>query len=137
MCREQGVRLSLAEIKKRVDCGHEVLLDNRCDDARAAVAACPSTSSHTRPQLRENDGAFVAVERADSNGWCDICRGGQEKTVYAPTVGDVDVILKRLDDVTFACPVWREGVRDCGGRAGAGDGSWRGGGGGGPRRPGV
>jgi hypothetical protein len=29
-----------------------------------------------RPQLREGDDAFVAVERADlGTGWCRICRG--------------------------------------------------------------
>ena len=91
------------------------------------LRACPSTSSHTRPQLREDDGAFVAVERTDSNGWCDIRRGGQEKAMYGsdefpPTVGDVDV--KGLDDETFLCPVWREG--DCG--AGTGEGELEGGG---------
>ena len=84
------------------------------------LRACPSTSSHTRPQLREHDDAFVAVERADSNGWCRIRRGGLEKTVYSfpSTVGDVDV--KRLNDQKFACPVWREG--DCGAGAGEGGG---------------
>ena len=64
---------------------------NQChygsDNARAAVAApplfgvllraCPSTSSHTRPQLPEHYGAFVAVALSDGNGWCIICRGGQ------------------------------------------------------------
>ena len=69
-----------------------------------------------RPQLREGDDAFVAVERADSNGWCNICRGGQEKCVYSfpDTVGDVDV--KGLDDQKFSSSVWRGG--DCGGGAG-------------------
>ena len=90
------------------------------------LRACPSTSSHTRPQLREDDGAFVAVERADSNGWFRIRRGGQEKCIYSsgfpPTVGDVDV--KGSGNTAFMCPVWREG--GCG--AGAGGGSWRGGG---------
>jgi len=84
------------------------------------LRACPSTSSHTRPQLREHDDAFVAVARSDSNGWCIICRGGQEKEVYVfpPTVGDVDV--KALEDTKFSCPVWREG--DCGAGAGEGEG---------------
>ena len=69
-----------------------------------------------RPQLREGDDAFVAVERADGSGWCDICRGGQEKIMYSfpPTVGDVDV--KGLEDQKFSCSVWRGG--DCGGGAG-------------------
>ena len=70
----------------------------------------------------------MAVERADTNGWCRIRRGGLEKTAYSsdfpPTVGDVDV--KGLGDQKFACPVWREG--DCG--AGAGEGELEGGGGG-------
>ena len=105
-------------------------IGNGCDDARAAVAApplfdvllraCPSTSSHTRPQLHEDDGAFVAVERTNGRGWCNIRRGGQEQTIYSDcvpsTVGDVDV--KGLEDQRFQCPVWREG--DCG--AGAGEG---------------
>ena len=69
-----------------------------------------------RPQLREGDDAFVAVERPNSNGWCRICRGGQEKVVYSfpPTVGDVDV--KGLEDQEFDSSVWRGG--DCGGGAG-------------------
>jgi hypothetical protein len=81
------------------------------------LRAC--TSFHTRPQLPEHDGAFVAVERSEiGNGWCRIRRGAQEKGVYSfpPTVGDVDV--KRLGDQNFFCPVWRDG--DCG--AGAGEG---------------
>ena len=85
------------------------------------LRACPSTSSHTRPQLREHDDAFVAVERARTgNGWCQICRGGQEKVMYSfpSTVGDVDV--KGLSDRKFFCPVWREG--DCGAGAGEGEG---------------
>jgi hypothetical protein len=86
------------------------------------LRACPSTSSHTRPQLPEVDGAFVAVDRSDSNGWCHICRGGQEKIIYTSnfprTVGDVDV--KGLTDTKFMCPVWRE--RDCGASAGEGTG---------------
>jgi hypothetical protein len=94
------------------------------------LRACPptGTSSHTRPQLREHDDAFVAVERVDSNGWCRICRGGQEKYMssfsrafqFSPplTVRDVDV--KGLMDQKFACPVWREG--DCGAGAGEGEG---------------
>jgi hypothetical protein len=97
------------------------------DDARAAVAACPSASSHTRPQLPENDDAFVAVERYSAGlGWCHIRRGGQDKYVpiFPPTVGDVD--LKKFAGGEM-CPVWREG--DCG--AGAGGGSSAGGGGGG------
>ena len=90
------------------------------------LRACPSTSSHTRPQLREHDDAFVAVERYDGgNGWCRIRRGGLEKVMWSrnfpPTVGDVDV--KGLDDREFTCPLWREG--DCG--AGAGDGELEGG----------
>ncbi len=93
------------------------------------LRACPSTSSHTPPQLREHDGAFVAVERADAHGWCHICRRGQEKIMpfffFPPTVGDVDV--KGLANDKFQCPVWRE--EGCG--AGAGGGSWRGGPGGG------
>ena len=86
------------------------------------LRACPSTSSHTRPQLREHDDAFVAVERSNSNGWCHICRGGQEKVMYSfpSTVGDVDVT--GLNNRKFKCPVWREG--DCG--AGAGEGEGRG-----------
>ncbi len=87
------------------------------------LRACPSTSSHTRPQLREHDDAFVAVERAETGGeifagWCGIRRGGQEKSMYSfpPTVRDVDV--KGLQDREITCPVWREG--DCG--AGAGEG---------------
>ena len=90
------------------------------------LRACPSTSSHSRPQLRENDDAFVAVDRClTSNGWCNICRGGQEKVMYSfpSTVGEVDVILKGLYDVydqKFKCPVWREG--DCGAGAGEGEG---------------
>ena len=90
------------------------------------LRACPSTSSHTRPQLHEDDGAFVAVERTDKNGYCRIRRSGQEKIMHSSsfplTVGDVDV--KGLDDRKFFCPVWRE--KGCG--AGAGGGSWRGGG---------
>jgi hypothetical protein len=91
------------------------------------LRACPSTSSHTRPQLPEHDGAFVAVARADGAGWCIICRGGQEKIMYIfpPTVEDVDV--KRLNDEKFKCPVWRDG--NCGTGAGEGD-VGRGGGGG-------
>ena len=85
------------------------------------LRACPSTSSHTRPQLREDDDAFVAVERSPGgNGWCHICRGGQEKCTFGyfpPTVGDVDV--KGLEDWKFVCPVWRDG--DCGAGAGEGD----------------
>jgi hypothetical protein len=65
----------------------------------------------------------------NANGWCNIRRGGQEKTMYGfnfpPTVGDVDV--KGLKDQKFYCPVWREG--GCG--AGAGGGEVEGGGGGG------
>ena len=84
------------------------------------LRACPSTSSHTRPQLREHDDAFVAVERSDGSGWCHICRGGQEKVMYVfpSTVGDVD--MKGLDNRKFKCPVWREG--DCGAGAGEGEG---------------
>ena len=84
------------------------------------LRACPSTSSHTRPQLREHDDAFVAVERSNSNGWCHICRGGQEKGMYRfpSTVGDVDV--KGLSNQKFFSPVWREG--DCGAGAGEGEG---------------
>ncbi len=84
------------------------------------LRACPSTSSHTRPQLREHDGAFVAVERTDSAGWCNICRGGLEKIMRcAPfTVEDVDV--RGLDDDTFTSPVWRDG--DCSAGAGGGGG---------------
>ncbi len=90
------------------------------------LRAYPSTSSHTRPQLREHDDAFVAVERPSThNILCRICRGGEEKFVYSqnfpPTVGDVDV--ERLESwmgQQFYCPLWREG--DCG--AGAGGGSW-------------
>ena len=89
------------------------------------LRACPSASSHTRPQLREHDDAFVAVERAEiGTGWCGICRGGQEKEVYCNrsplTVEDVDV--KGLEDAKFLCPVWPEGVRDCGEGAGEGEG---------------
>ena len=83
------------------------------------LRACPSTSSHTRPQLREHDDAFVAVERSETGaGWCGIRRGGQEKGMYncPPTVRDVDV--KGLQDREIMCPGWREG--DCG--AGAGEG---------------
>ena len=90
------------------------------------LRACPSTSSHTRPQLREHDDAFVAVARSNGSGWCNIFRGGQEKIMlscdFPSTVGDVDV--KGLDDETFLCPVWREG--DCG--AGTGEGELEGGG---------
>ncbi len=64
----------------------------------------------------------MAVERADSNGWCRIRRGGQEKGMYIgnfpSTVGDVDVT--GLGDRKFTCPVWREG--DCGAGAGEGEG---------------
>ena len=70
-----------------------------------------------RPQLREGNDAFVAVERADTgNGYCYICRGGQEKLMFSfpPTVGDVDV--KGLDYRKFNSSVWRGG--DCGGGAG-------------------
>ena len=72
-----------------------------------------------RPQLRERDDAFVAVERfSGSSGWCRICRGGQEKFVrssnFPDTVGDVDV--KGLDGTEFYSSVWRGG--DCGGGAG-------------------
>ena len=71
-----------------------------------------------RPQLREGDDAFVAVERYNANGWCRICRGGQEKVMrgssFPPTVGDVDV--KGLEDQKFRSSVWRGG--DCGGGAG-------------------
>ena len=87
------------------------------------LRACPptGTSSHTRPQLREHDDAFVAVARSENgSGWCHICRDGQEKCMYSfpPTVGDVDV--KGLYDQEFLCPVWREG--DCGAGAGEGEG---------------
>ncbi len=87
------------------------------------LRACSSTSSHTRPQLREHDDAFVAVERSETgNGWCGIRRGGQEKVMYGScfpsTVGDVDV--KGLGNRKFMCPVWREG--DCGAGAGEGEG---------------
>ncbi len=88
------------------------------------LRACPSTRSHTRPQLREHDDAFVAVERSNSNGWCFICRGGQEKlmTVFpdSPTVGDVDVKGYGIYDQKCPCLVWREG--DCGAGAGEGEG---------------
>ena len=83
------------------------------------LRACPSTSSHTRLQLREHDDAFVAVERAEAgNGWCRICRGGQEKVMFSfpSTVREMDV--KYLGNQKFACPVWREG--DCGAGAGGG-----------------
>jgi hypothetical protein len=85
--------------------------------------ACPSTSSHTRPQLPEHDGAFVAVERSNGgNGWCRIRRGGQDKIMWSsdfpPTVGDVDV--KGLRNQKFNSLVWRDG--GCG--AGAGGGNW-------------
>jgi hypothetical protein len=87
------------------------------------LRACPSTSSHTRPQLREHDDAFVAVERwNEGNGWCRIRRGGQEKVIqsnrFPPTVGDVDV--KGSEDQKFDSLVWREG--DCGAGAGEGEG---------------
>ena len=86
------------------------------------LRACPSTGSHTRPQLREHDDAFVAVARSDSNGWCRICIGGQEKGAFGnsfhSTVGDVDV--KGLGNRKFNGPVWREG--DCGAGAGEGEG---------------
>ena len=87
------------------------------------LRACPSSSSHTRPQLREHDDAFVAVDRSENgSGWCQIRRGGQEKVMYSssfpPTVGDVDV--KGLGNQKFMCPVWREG--DCGAGAGEGEG---------------
>ena len=75
------------------------------------LRACPSTSSHTRPQQREHDDAFVAVERSETGiGWCRICRGGQEKSVYVfpPTVREVDVKGLRGKQ-KFVCPVWREG----------------------------
>ncbi len=70
------------------------------------LRACPSTSSHTRPQLREHDDAFVAVARSENgNGYCHIHRGGLEKGMYMfpHTVGDVDV--KGLGDQKFRCPV--------------------------------
>ena len=72
-----------------------------------------------RPQLREGDDAFVAVERCIYGiGWCHICRGGKAKVMHGssfpPTVGDVDV--KGLDDREFDSSVWRGG--DCGGGAG-------------------
>ena len=70
-----------------------------------------------RPQLREGDDAFVAVQRADTgNGWCCICRGGQEKgiCIFPDTVGDVDV--KKLRAAPYYCSVWRGG--DCGEGAG-------------------
>ena len=80
-----------------------------------------------RPQLRESDDAFVAVERPNSSGWCRICRGGQEKgiSIFPDTVGDVDV--KKLRDAQYYCSVWRGG--DCG--EGAGGVCCRGGDGGG------
>ena len=89
------------------------------------LRACPSTSSHTRPQLREHDDAFVAVARSiNGNGWCHIHRGGQEMGMYSfpPTVGDVDVNTQSngCHDSKFRCPVWREG--DCGAGAGEGEG---------------
>ena len=73
-----------------------------------------------RPQLREGDDAFVAVESySGGNGYCRICRGGQEKIMlssnFPDTVGDVDV--KGLGNQKFNCPVWREG--GCGAGAGA------------------
>ena len=76
-----------------------------------------------RPQLREGDDAFVAVERySGGNGRCCICRGGQEKVMYGfnfpDTVGEVNE--KRLVDQEFLCPVWREG--DCSAGAGEGEG---------------
>ena len=95
------------------------------------LRACPSTSSHTRPQLREHDGAFVAVARSQTgNGWCHICRGGQEKImcIFPSTVGDVDV--EGLGVTKFKCPVWRDG----GCAAGAGEGDVGRGGGGGQLR---
>ena len=85
------------------------------------LRACPSSSSHTRLQLREHDDAFVAMTRSETgNGWCHICRGGQEKGMYSfpSSVGDVDV--KELGHQKFRCPVWREG--DCGAGAGEGEG---------------
>jgi hypothetical protein len=94
------------------------------------LRACPSTSSHTRPQLRDYDRMFcgVAVERADGSGWCHICRNDQEKGAYSsnfpPTVGDVDV--RGFSNQEFMCPVWRDG--DCAAGAGEGD-VGRGGGG--------
>ncbi len=85
------------------------------------LRACSSTSSHTRPQLREDDDAFVAAERSETgNGWCQIRRGGQEKIAYdidfPLTVGDMNV--KGLVNLKFIFPVtvWREG--DCGAGAG-------------------
>ena len=92
------------------------------------LRACPSTSSHTRPQLLEHDDAFLAVERSETGtGWCGIRCGSQEKEVgrVPSTVGDVDV--QGLDNRKFMCPVWREG--DCGAGAGGRSRSWRGGGG--------
>ena len=72
-----------------------------------------------RPQLREGDAAFMEVPRySGGNGYCRICRGGQENVLYSynfpDTVGDVDV--KGLEDTKFNCSVWRGG--DCGGGAG-------------------
>ncbi len=65
----------------------------------------------------------MAVERVDSNGWCRIRRGGQEKIVHGnnfpPTVGDVDV--KGLSNQKFYCRVWRE--EGCGAGAGGGGSS--------------
>jgi hypothetical protein len=81
---------------------------------------CLTCNMHA--QLHEHDDAFVAVERADANGWCRIRRLGQEKIVYSAhfphTVGDVDVT--RLDNQKFYCPVWRD--EDCDAAAGRGGG---------------
>jgi len=77
-----------------------------------------------RPQLDETDPAFQAVERADSNGWLQICRHGQEKVMYdfPPHVQDVDV--EALASQRFASPLWRKGNA----ADGAGRSVWGGGG---------
>jgi hypothetical protein len=95
------------------------------------VCRITCTRPHTCPQLDEGHDAFVAVERADANCWCHICRHGLEKALYSypsgysdfpSSVADVDV--KGLhDDDTFNCPVWRDGecLRGAGGGEGMGE----------------
>ena len=87
------------------------------------VCCITCTRPHTRPQVNERDDAFVAVERANSNGWCNICRHGLEKSLLDFTSRVADVDVKGLPDRTFDCPVWRDGecLRGAGGGEGMGE----------------
>ena len=89
---------------------------------RDGVCCITCTRPHTRPQVNERDDAFVAVERADSNGWCRICRHGLEKIMFDFPCRVADVDVKGLGNHTFQCPVWRDGECLRGAGAGGRDG---------------